>query len=148
MKEIDSKVNESKKTLRATPLIVECKSEKSSLKPKGPIETSKTGTVSGRIYLAYLKAGMNLFTGILLFLAVFGMNAFYSYSDIWMSEWANSRTVESENDSSRDHQASRPIALYEQNRNSSVSMNNDGRNHFDDEFMVYLYLIIGLGLFK
>ena len=145
--EINSKVNDGKKTPAANTLNVECKNERSSLKPKGPRETSKTGRVSGRIYLAYLKAGMNAFSGILLFLAVFGMNAFYSYSDIWMSEWANSRTVESESNNSREYQATRPIPLYRLNRNSTVSMKAEERHNLD-ELMVYFYLIIGLGLFK
>ena len=137
MNEINSKVNDGKKTPAANTLNVECKNERSSLKPKGPRETSKTGRVSGRIYLAYLKAGMNAFPGILLFLAVFGMNAFYSYSDIWMSEWANSRTVESESNNSREYQ----------NKNSTVSIKVEERNNLD-EFIFYLNLIIGLGLFK
>ena len=147
MNESKSKVNDGEKNPTASTLNVECTSEKSSLKPKCSRETSKTGTVSGRIYLAYLKAGMNAFSGCLLFLAVFGMNAFYSYSDIWMSEWANSRTVESESNNSREYQATRPIPLYRLNRNSTVSMKAEERHNLD-ELMVYFYLIIGLGLFK
>ena len=121
--------------------------------PKVAEEKSKKGSVSKAVYMGYLRAGLSVFSGLVLFLATIGMNGSYSYSDIWLSEWTNSEDVQLKtyhehllgNDTYNSN-ITRPTVFDGPNENSTIFeeiKQIEESNKF--YLMVYALLVLGLG---
>ena len=121
--------------------------------PKVAEEKSKKASVSKAVYIGYLRAGLSIFSGLVLFLATIGFNGCYSYSDIWLSEWTNFEDVQLktynehllENDT-YDSNITRPTVFHEPNENSTIFeeiKQIEESNKF--YLMVYALLVLGLG---
>ena len=121
--------------------------------PKVAEEKMKKASVSKDVYMGYLRAGLSVLSGLVLFLATIGMNGSYSYSDIWLSEWTNSEDVQLKtyhehllgNDTYNSN-ITRPTVFDGPNENSAIFeeiVQIEESNKF--YLMVYALLVLGLG---
>ena len=115
--------------------------------PKVAEEKSKKASVSKDVYIGYLRAGLSIFSVLVLFLATIGMNGCNSYSDIWLSEWTNFEDVQlktyhkhSLRNDAYNSNITRPTVFDGPNENSTIF---EETNYF--YLMVYALLILGLG---
>ena len=115
--------------------------------PKVAEEKSKKSSVSKDVYIGYLRAGLSIFSVLVLFLATIGMNGCNSYSDIWLSEWTNFEDVQlktyhehSLRNDAYNSNITRPTVFDGPNENSTIF---EETNYF--YLMVYALLILGLG---
>ena len=121
--------------------------------PKVAEEKMKKASVSKDVYMGYLRAGLSISSGLVLFLATIGMNACNSFSDIWLSEWTNFEDVQlktyhehSLTNDAYNSNITRPIVFDGQNENSTIFEEIKQIKESNKFYlMVYALLILGLG---